>query len=245
VFPLSVKAVNVGKAVWLARGEQNTGAVQLEWRWFWKGTEVPGLSGRAGLPYDVFSGQQYEYTTSITPPGWPEDYVLEVGLISASVTRFSEQGIEPVRIVVHVVNSISGAFDKSLAAHVTMSDDPPQLAITTDRPRYQHTDILRVLVSLANVNRVQTVDAYLALIGPDGQLSFRTGTGLSIAPQGSWLPLITGVTLPKGAQFPHHPLLKLRFGELPNGCFSLYLILTAPNTSTVIAKSQAFFMLEP
>jgi hypothetical protein len=245
MIPLSVNAVNVGKSVWLVHGEQNRGAVQLEWRWFWRGTEVPGLLGRVALQYDVFPGQQYEFTASIPPPAWPEEYILEVGLINTSGRRFSEQGIEPIQVAVHVVNSMSGDFDKLLATQAETSNDPLQLAITTDRPRYRHTDILHVLINLANVNRRHTVDAYIALAWPDGRLSFRSSTGFLTHPKGSWIPLITGVDLLQGEHLSKHSLLDLELVDLPSGCFGLYLILTESNTSAVIAKSQTFFMLEP
>jgi hypothetical protein len=197
------------------------------------------------LQYDVFPGQQYEFTASIAPPARPEEYILEVGLINASVARFSDWGSEPLRIAVPVTNFISGDFDELLATQVTASTDPPQLAIMTDRPRYRHHEFLQVLVNLATVNHARTVDAYLALAWPNGRITFRTATGFWMEAQGSWVPLFTGITLPQGRQFSKHSLPALELVDLPSGCFSLYLILLEPNTAAVIAKSQAFFMLEP
>jgi hypothetical protein len=95
---LSVEAVNVGKAVWLARARHNRGMVRLGWRWLREGQEVPASSASEGLLYDGFSGQRYTFTAGITPPRWPADYILEVGLVSEGVTWFSDQGVEPLPV---------------------------------------------------------------------------------------------------------------------------------------------------
>ena len=68
LLTISVKTVNTGKAVWLAGGGHTKGAVQLAWRWFRRGTEVPALSGREMLRYDVVPGRHYEYTAGTAPP---------------------------------------------------------------------------------------------------------------------------------------------------------------------------------
>jgi hypothetical protein len=241
---ISVKAINTGKAVWLARGKQDRGAVRLGWRWFWMGKEVPAMSGRETLQYDVFPGQHYEFTARIAPPAWPQEYSLQVGLVSEPERWFSELGIEPFKATVQVVNLTSADVEGHLAKKFKTISDPPQLAITTDRPRYQQGGILRVSVDLINADRAHTVDGYAVLAWPNGQVSFLDSTGSLIESGDSWVPLNKGVELHKGVQFFAHPLFDLKLIHMPSGCFSWYVILTESNTYDIIALAQAFFRVD-
>jgi dolichyl-phosphate-mannose-protein mannosyltransferase len=244
LLTISVKTVNVGKAVWLARTKHNQGMVGLGWRWFWEGQEVPASSGGELLTYDVFPRQNYEFTAGIAPPQSPAEYILEVGLLSNGVTWFSAQGVEPLRIAVHVAHPISDEFGNALAMQVIAVDDPPQLTITTDRPRYWSGDRLHVITDVVNTARVHPVDAYLALAWPDGHISFHGHSGGVMEPQGSWIPLAKGMELAKGLRLTV-PVLDLPLVDMPSGCYTCYLVLTKPNTSQIIAKAQALFVLEP
>jgi len=97
-----LRVANTGGAVWLARARNGRGEVHLRWRWFKADQEIPRLSGRQGLPYDVFSGQTYEFKTRIPTPSEPGEYTLELGLVSKSVTWFSDRSVEPVKVAIRV-----------------------------------------------------------------------------------------------------------------------------------------------
>jgi hypothetical protein len=248
---LSMEAVNRGEAVWLARRWHNRGKVHLAWRWLWEGQEVPVLAGWEDLPYDIFPGQRYAFSANITPPGWPSDYVLEVGLVSEAVTRFSDQGTDSLKMAVRIMNPVNSDFEYALAKQVKAIDDPPQLAITTDQPRYWLGGRVRVLVNLANAARGHPVDAYFAVVWPDGRVSFQDHSGFVMEPKGIWKPLVKDFRLTQG-QLIKQPLLDLQLpqppfqeGNMPSGCYTCYLILTEPDTFQVIAVARALFALEP
>jgi hypothetical protein len=122
---MSLKVVNTGKAVWLAEALDGKGAVRLGWRWFKGGQEVPGTSGREPLKHDVFLGQHYAFTAKITPPLESGDYLLEIQLVSELVSWFSDQGVEPLKVAVHVLMAPSGKLDDLPAQEVKVAADPP------------------------------------------------------------------------------------------------------------------------
>ena len=248
---LSMEAVNRGKAVWLARMRHNRGQVRLAWRWFWEGQEVPAFAGREELPYDIFPGQRYTFTANIAPPSRPSDYVLEVGLVSEAVTWFSDQGTNWLKMAIRVVNPVNSEFEDALAKQVNAIDDPPQLAITTDQLRYWLGGHVRVIVNLANAAHEHLVDAYFAVVWPDGRVSFQDHSGFVMEPNGLWRPLVKNFRLTK-EQLIKQPLLdlhlphpRLQGGNMPSGCYTCYLLLTEPDTSQVISTARALFSLEP
>ena len=248
---LSMTAVNTGKAVWLARGRHDRGAVRFAWRWFWEGQEVPALAGWQESPYDIFPGQSYALTAEIAPPAWPSDYVLEVGLASEAVTWFADQGTDPLKMTIHVVNPVHGDSEYTLAKQVKAIDDLPQLMITTDQSRYRPGGRVRVMANLVNATGGHPVDAYFAVVWPDGRVSFQDHRGFMVDPNGIWAPLAKNFALTKGQFIERHLLdLKLpeplfREGNMPSGCYTCYLILTEPDTFQVIATARALFSLEP
>jgi hypothetical protein len=103
---ITVQVMNTGKAVWLARVEDDRGAIRLGWQWF-KGEErVPFREGREWLRYDVFPGQIYRFEPLINAPAEPGDYRLEVGLVSELVTWFSDLGVRPLTFNVEVQTNL-------------------------------------------------------------------------------------------------------------------------------------------
>jgi hypothetical protein len=248
---LSVEAVNRGKAVWLARGRHDGGRVGLAWRWFWQGQEVPAVSGWEALPYDIFPGQSYTFTTDILPPGWPSDYTLEVQLVSEAVTSFADQGTAPLRLAIRVENPIKGDFEDTLAGQMKAIDNPPELVITADQPRYWPGGRVRLMMNLGSAAHGYPVDAYLAVVWPDGRVSFQSESGFVREPKGIWMPLAKRLRLAKGP-LPEFPLLDLKLpeplsqrGHMPSGCYACYLILTEPDTFRVIVTARTLFSLEP
>jgi hypothetical protein len=236
---VSVTAVNDGSAVWLASARQGRGMVQLGWRWLREGTEVPETSGRQALAYDVFPGQSYAFTANMTPSPRAGDYVLELGLVSEHVTWFSDQGSAPLTVALRVVDAEGFRAEPSQAV-----SDPPQLVISTPRPRYRQGEVLEMRGDLVNADRERTVDVYLALVWPDGQVSFWNGNKLFVDPQDPWVPLVKGVHLVKGVRLTQYPFLTLKSGGLPSGRYTGYLILTEANTCRAIAQAQTSFLLE-
>jgi hypothetical protein len=95
-------ALNTGEAIWLARAEDEKGAVRLGWRWFKGEQEVLNAQGRERLGDDIFPGQSYEFRARIKPPVEAGEYTLELGLVSEFLTWFSDQGSRPLRIAVTV-----------------------------------------------------------------------------------------------------------------------------------------------
>jgi hypothetical protein len=248
---LSFDAVNRGEAVWLAGGPQDEGAVRLVWRWVWQGQEVPGVTGEEGLPYDIFPGQSYTFTADILPPGWPSDYTLEVQLVSAAVTTFADQGTDPVTLAIRVEPPITRAFEHSLATLRSAAGEPPRLTLTTDQPRYWPGGRVRLVVGLGHASYGSPVDVYLAVVWPDGRVSFQEQSGFVREPQGPWTPVARRVELPHGP-ITEFPLLALTLPDpllqgnpLPPGCYASYLILTEPDTFQVITTARALFSLEP
>lgn len=97
---VSVKATNTGHAVWLATVHEDKGSVRLGWRWL-KGTQVL-TEGRVPLRFDIFPEQSHDFSATISPPGEPGIYVLEVGLVSEFVAWFSDLGTRPIRFTVEI-----------------------------------------------------------------------------------------------------------------------------------------------
>jgi hypothetical protein len=247
---LAVEAVNSGKSVWLAH-RRPRGAVHLAWQWFREGSEVPGLVGWEALPYHLFPGQRYAFSANIAPPGWPSDYVLEVGFISEGMTRFSDQGTDSLKLAIRVVNPVNSDFESALAQQVTAIADPPHLEITTAQPRYWLSDVVRIMVNLENAAREHPVDAYFALVWPDGRVSFQEHSGSVAEPNATWRPLVTDFRLTTGQRI-DQPLVDLQLPQpslqqrkMPSGCYTCYLMLTEPNTHQVIAVARTLFSLEP
>ena len=212
---------------------------------------MPAFPGWEDLPYDIFPRQRYIFSADIAPPIGPSDYILEVGLATAAMRWFSEQGTDPLKIAIRVVSTVNSDFESALAQQVKVIDDPPQVAITLDRPRYWLGGQVRVMVNLANAARGYTVDAYFAVVWPDGRDSFQDHSGLVMELEGIWKPLVKNFALTQGDLI-QQPLLDLKLpqpllqeGNMPSGCYPCYLILTEPDTYQIIATAWALFWLEP
>jgi hypothetical protein len=104
--------------------------------------------------------------------------------------------------------------------------------------------VLEISGDLVNAAREHTVDVYLALVWPDGQVSFWNGNELFVGQQDPWVPLVKGIRLVKGVRLTEYPFLTLKSGGLPSGRYTGYLILTEANTCQAIAQAQTSFRLE-
>lgn len=98
---LSLRVVNAGQAVWLAKAPENRGAVRLSWSW---GEGVQGVpyAPREFLVWDVFPGQTYVFKVTVTPPADPGEYILEFDLVSEHVAWFRHLGVKPLQLKVKV-----------------------------------------------------------------------------------------------------------------------------------------------
>ena len=244
-FPIEVGALNNGRATWLARTEDGTGTVRLGWRWHKGDQIISHAGGRELLKHDVFPGGEAIFRMRIPLPTESGEYILELGLVSEVVAWFFQVGVEPVKVAVRVASPRRDHFERSLAMPMEPIDNPPQIAVSTDRPRYQRGDRLHVLVNVGTPERTHTVDAYLALVSPDGHLSFRDHNGSLMASEGAWIPWAKNTVLATGTQLTNHPLMDLNLVDMPHGSYICYLILTEPNTYQIITKAETLFTIEP
>jgi hypothetical protein len=100
---LAVRAVNTGKAIWLAAAEGDRGTVLLGWRWFKGDQQIPDMEGRPHLQYDIFPGQSYAFHAQVDTPAQPGNYTLELDLVSELVSWFASQGTAPLKVSVRVI----------------------------------------------------------------------------------------------------------------------------------------------
>ncbi|KAA0256336.1 methyltransferase domain-containing protein [Acidobacteria bacterium ACD] len=110
-WTLAVQVVNEGSGPWPCRGD-GTGRFQVNVGNHWL-SEDGGLvaqdDGRAPLPADLAPGASAEVELTVTPPGRPGPYLLEVDLVQEGVAWFAERGSPPCRLAVPVGGEASPA----------------------------------------------------------------------------------------------------------------------------------------
>lgn len=235
-IPISLRATNTGRAVWLASSKGDRGTVRLGWRWFRGDREI--AAGREPLPSDVFPGGSFRFAVWMIAPPDPGDYTLVLELVSELVTWFSDQDVEPVKVAVRV---LSPDFHQLTAEPPEVGGASPALAIATDRPWYRRGEVLHLTVELVNPHRPQSLDVYLALRGPDGRVFFFDGHGLFPSDQGPWAAWVKGIPLPAQAA----GRFTLPLSGLSPGPYTWHLVLTESQTYHVRAKAATTFTLEP
>lgn len=243
---MSVKAFNTGQAVWLSGMKRNGGTVQLVWRWFSGDQEVPATLGMEPIKYDVFPGQEYEFSVRIIPPRVPGIYKLVVGLVSDRLAWFADLGIEPITLVIHVVDPSAEVLENLLTDGSAPGNRAVALAIASDRTHSRDHDTFHLTMDLLVSDGPQTVDAYLLMVGPDGARAFFDGKSLVPYTGGgaAWVPLATGIELSAG-RLSGVTLLSLPLVDMLKGTYSWHLVLTEPNSSTPVAKASTTFTIEP
>lgn len=99
-----VEIRNASDVPWPRRGSHDGPyEVHLGSRWLaGNGRDVVADDGRAVLPYDLHPGDEAELQLTITAPGQPGEYVLEIDLVQEGVAWFGERGSPPVRVRVRV-----------------------------------------------------------------------------------------------------------------------------------------------
>jgi hypothetical protein len=99
---VSLRAANIGKAVWLARSRDDRGMVSLGWEWKRGGKVVADSEVRRELHLNVFPGDSMELDASAPAPDASGDYEMEISL-AAEVTNQSMRTIGlPVTVPVTV-----------------------------------------------------------------------------------------------------------------------------------------------
>jgi TM2 domain-containing membrane protein YozV len=102
---LQVKVKNGGNMLWLARAPQGwMNSVTLADRWLSadENDVVNDLDSRAVLPHDLKPGEEVELTLTVTAPGMPGIYMLELDMVHEGVTWFYQQGSPTLRWQVKV-----------------------------------------------------------------------------------------------------------------------------------------------
>jgi hypothetical protein len=102
---LQVKVRNAGNMLWLARAPQGwMNIVTLADRWLTADENgvVNDLDSRAVLPHDLKPGEEVDLTLTVTAPGMPGVYMLELDMVHEGVTWFYEQGSPTLRWQVKV-----------------------------------------------------------------------------------------------------------------------------------------------
>lgn len=99
---VSLRAANIGKAVWLARSRDDRGMVSLGWEWKRGGKVVADSEVRRELHLNVFPGDSMELDASAPAPDASGDYEMEISL-AAEVTNQTMRTIGlPVTVPVTV-----------------------------------------------------------------------------------------------------------------------------------------------
>jgi hypothetical protein len=99
------KVKNLGYSVWPSVGNKE-GRYQVNIRDRWLNAdgsiEINGLDGGTGMPADLAPGGEVELPLSITAPGNPGDYIVEIDMVHEGVTWFYERGARSLRLRVRV-----------------------------------------------------------------------------------------------------------------------------------------------
>ena len=99
---VSLRAANIGKAVWLGRSRDDRGMVSLGWEWKRGGKVVADSEVRRELHLNVFPGDSMELDASAPAPDASGDYEMEISL-AAEVTNQTMRTIGlPVTVPVTV-----------------------------------------------------------------------------------------------------------------------------------------------
>jgi len=237
---IQIAAINAGQAIWLARADKDKGVVALAWQWLRDREQVPGLAGRARMLHDTFPGQRYRFQLAIPSPSTPGTYTLELGLVSERVTWFSDVGTPPVRLLVKV-RSASGVGFEDLVTRLRLPvDNPPTIALSAHRTGAAY----RFETTWKGTGSPWVADAYFAMRAPDGSFWFYDGQRLVPWDRGWWIPLATGVHIPK--DFPD----RRAFGDvsmvgMPLGTYTYVLALTQPDSYRVIADARGSLEISP
>lgn len=101
---ISVTVKNLSGYVWPARGRKDlTYTLNVADSWLDGGGRiVNNLDGRAGIPRDLWPGEEAVVPLKIKAPKEPGVYVLEIDMVQEGVTFFKERDSEPLHLTVRV-----------------------------------------------------------------------------------------------------------------------------------------------
>jgi hypothetical protein len=226
-FWLELTASNTGEAVWLAAAPGGIGSVALQWRW---ADGAGPADGVVALPCDTAPGQQRRFRVIVDPPIRPGRYALELGMISERVASFADVGSPPVRLEIMVQPPPRSTLDVQFERLKVPVPNAPNVVSALQRA----ADGIRLDLTWRS-GQSRIVDVYLALEAPDGTLWFSDGARLIPFTGGWWVPIATGVALPRGAHT--GPPLKIPLGARPAGSYAYRVVVTEPDSNQIIAEA--------
>jgi hypothetical protein len=243
-FVLSVKAINTGRAVWLARARDDRGSVQVMWRWLKDGREVANAVDSAPLAHDIFPGEAYTAAVRIWPPLHPGEYSLEVRMMSYGVTLFGDGLSQSLRIVSRLTDGGHCAFDALLERLLSPLEQALTVRVATDKTLYRVGEVSTLLWSV-HTDLARALASYFVLQRPDGALSFAFASGVSVDHCSPWMRWGTGFSVWKGMRLEDYPIIALRMQDMPPGPYTWYFFVTEPNSYRVVARAKTTFLLMP
>jgi hypothetical protein len=243
-FVLSVKTVNTGGAVWLARPRGHHGAVQVMWRWRKDGQELANAGDSVPIAHDVFPGEAYTASVRIWPPLQPGTYTLELQMMSYGISLFGNSISQSWRMTSHLTDRVPCVFDALLEQMMHAPHQALKVGLATDKALYRPGEVSTLLWSVqAGFSRA--LASYFVLQRPDGSLSFAFTNGTSADHCSPWMRWGTGFAVWKGMQLEAYPIIGLRMQDGAPGPYTWYFFVTEPNSYRVLAKAKTTFLLMP
>jgi hypothetical protein len=92
---ISVRVKNLSEYLWPSQSRQYSSyLINAADTWFQPDgkTLVNNMDGRSSLPRDLWPGEEAELRLTVTAPGQPGDYVLEIDLVQEGVAFFKDKG---------------------------------------------------------------------------------------------------------------------------------------------------------
>jgi hypothetical protein len=101
---IRVAVKNLSEFVWPARGRADYAfLITVTNGWFDAGGSlVDNTDGKAGLPRDLWPGDEAEITLAVTAPADPGEYILEIDLVQEGIAWFKDKGSQAWRARVKV-----------------------------------------------------------------------------------------------------------------------------------------------
>lgn len=236
---LTIAATNTGRAIWLFQTNFGPGAASLGWRWWQDDRPVPFGEGRAGLSRDIFPGGEERLRLEIWPPSAPGDYTLQLGMVRDPDMWFAQQWIP---FQVDGSCNFQGVMDKT----PPLQPDPSHIYVSTDKPAYRPGEVSTFTFSIVNGGIPRNLMFYVVLGKPDGRLLFLSTPRVDAPPNppcNVWAHV--GHLHLHSKHFRVHWQVGLPLQDMPPGLYTLYIFSTKPNTTEVVAKATATFLLLP
>jgi hypothetical protein len=243
-FMLSVKTINTGSAVWLARQRGRVGGVQIMWRWLKDGHEVAGAVDSVPIQYDVFPGEAYTASVRIWPPLHAGGYSLELRMMSYGIAYFGNSINQPLHIISHLTDGVHCTFDTIVEQLLSSPDETVTVRLATEKALYRPGEVSTLLWSV-HAGASRALSSYFVVERPDGSLSFGFTSASTSNHCSPWMRWGTGFSVWKGMRLEEYPIIALRMQDMLPGPYTWYFIVTEPHSYRVLAKAKTTFLLMP